>query len=199
MKTGAKGIKILPQKSLLAFAPNITSETQTEEIRCILISTLKTALNSLIVWFWTVTEYHVFIKKNKNKTKTQKTKNHPKNFMPVTKWQHSLEISLLRTSCIFGPQDCNISSSCTRLAVSLILCGQVWHSVSKLSMKSIHSLIITKHISSETCSIYWIICSGKATSVEARFFFFFHIDSPDHYVPLGSFCILFPQLVCGSF
>lgn len=51
MKTGAKGIKILPQKSLLAFAPNITSETQTEEIRCILISTLKTAPNSLIVCF----------------------------------------------------------------------------------------------------------------------------------------------------
>lgn len=137
-------------------------------------------------------------KETKTKQKPKKQKTTQKNFMPVTKWQHSLEISLLRTSCIFGPQDCNISSSCTRLAVSLILCGQVWDTVSKLSMKSIHSLIITKHISSETCSIYWIICSGKATSVEARFFFF-HIDSPDHYIPLGSFCILFPQLVCGRF
>lgn len=75
--------------------------------------------------------------------------------MPVTEWQHSLEISLLRASCIFGPQDCTISSSpCTSLAVSLIFCEQIRHSVSELSMKSIHCLIIAKCISSETCSIY---------------------------------------------
>lgn len=105
-------------------------------------------------------EDHVFIQ-NQNKTEKE--------------WKHLLEITLFRTSCIFGPQDGNISSSCTWLWVSLILCEQAWHHVSKLSMKSIHNLIVTKYISSETCSIYWIICCGKATSVTVRFLLF--IDS----------------------
>lgn len=53
MKTRAKGSckERFYLKNLLAFASDITSETQIEGIRCILISALKTALNSLIICF----------------------------------------------------------------------------------------------------------------------------------------------------
>lgn len=33
--------------------------------------------------------------------------------MPVSEWQHSIEMPLFRIACIFGPQDCSIFSSCT--------------------------------------------------------------------------------------
>lgn len=59
-KTGAKGINILSEP-LLAFASDITSETQIEGIRCILISALKTAPNTLIM----ATEKTMFLYKNK--------------------------------------------------------------------------------------------------------------------------------------
>lgn len=52
----------------------------------------------------------------------------------------------------------------------------------KTIYENIHSLIILKYTNSETCSIYWITCSGKATCVTDLFFF---LGSPDYYVRFG--------------